>query len=540
MELKKPQLFIIFAFGVAWSYDLLFWNNVLGISFSIFIILSLGIGLLLSYKEKIYPAKRTLWLIAPILFFAVMTFIRLEPLSNFLSFLFTLISLAVFTHSYLGGKWYSYSIINYLSAGFGLIASAISLPRKILPQLNNDEKDEGSKSKLNRAFPYIRGVILAIPLLLIFTSLLASADPIFSRYVEDLLDFIDDLDIGEFLFRSFYVLVLTYLMIGIYLHAFHKNHDENIGDPKTNKSIRFLGYIETTVILISVLGLFSAFILTQFQYFFGGSENINLEGFTYAQYARRGFGELVMVAFLSLSLFFSLSWVSRRETDSQQKVFSGLGIGIGVMVVIMLISAFKRLLLYEAAFGFTRLRTYTHVFIIWLGLLIISFILLEYFRKQYRFLFAVMVIAVGFAATINIINVDSFIVKQNLSRANQGESLDIGYLSSLSPDSLAALTTLYSEQSINEAQREKIAAVITCLAIRNVFFNYETNPGQTYKWQSFHVSRFSATSSWNGLVKSTEFRNVFDFDSENTFPGSELSIKGNEINCWGKYPEGIK
>jgi hypothetical protein len=44
-------------------------------------------------------------------------------------------------------------------------------------------------------------------------------------------------------------------------------------------------------VLSSVVVLFSAFVIIQFQYFFGGAANISIEGYTYAEYARRGFGE---------------------------------------------------------------------------------------------------------------------------------------------------------------------------------------------------------------------------------------------------------
>ena len=54
--------------------------------------------------------------------------------------------------------------------------------------------------------------------------------------------------------------------------------------------------------LTGVALLFAAFVLVQFRYFFGGAQNIGLQGFTFAEYARRGYGELMAVAFLSLLL----------------------------------------------------------------------------------------------------------------------------------------------------------------------------------------------------------------------------------------------
>ncbi len=45
--------------------------------------------------------------------------------------------------------------------------------------------------------------------------------------------------------------------------------------------------------------------ILQFTYLFGGTDNINVEGFTYSEYAVRGFFELVAVAVISLILFYT-------------------------------------------------------------------------------------------------------------------------------------------------------------------------------------------------------------------------------------------
>ena len=54
-----------------------------------------------------------------------------------------------------------------------------------------------------------------------------------------------------------------------------------------------LGLIEVATLLISVDLLFLVFVWIQFAYLFGGQANITLEGYTYAEYARRGFFELL-------------------------------------------------------------------------------------------------------------------------------------------------------------------------------------------------------------------------------------------------------
>jgi hypothetical protein len=44
---------------------------------------------------------------------------------------------------------------------------------------------------------------------------------------------------------------------------------------------------------------------------------LRMDGFTYADYARRGFFELVAVAFISLGLYYSLSMVTKRALNEK-------------------------------------------------------------------------------------------------------------------------------------------------------------------------------------------------------------------------------
>ena len=230
-------------------------------------------------------------------------------------------------------------------------------------------------------WPILRGVAIALPIVAIFASLLSSADPIFAKRFKDLIDLFNIENLPEYIFRLAYILVLAYGIAGIYLHAAQKSAETV--DEKTLIP-PFLGFTESTIVLGSVVILFVAFVVIQFQYFFGGQVNIHLDGYTYSEYARKGFGELVVVAFFSLLLLLGLGAITRREHEMQRRAFSSLGVGLVGLVIVMLVSAFQRLMLYEEAYGFSRLRTYTHVFMIWLGLLLVTVVVLEVLRRERR------------------------------------------------------------------------------------------------------------------------------------------------------------
>jgi hypothetical protein len=252
-------------------------------------------------------------------------------------------------------------------------------------------------------------------------------------------------------------------LAGILLHAVQKSHDETLYGVEKPLVPQFLGFTEAAIILGSVIALFAFFVIIQFQYFFGGQANINIEGYTYAEYARRGFGELVLVAFFSLLLFQGLSTVVKRNTPAQRKGFAALGVGLVALVFVMLLSAYYRLTLYEEAYGFSRLRTYTHVFIIWLALLLLAVVVLDLLQRQRTFALAAMLALIGFSTSLVLMNVDAFIADHNVQRAVEGHELDVAYLASLSPDAVPTLAGWYNDPALVPALEDAVGASLACL-----------------------------------------------------------------------------
>jgi hypothetical protein len=476
---------IVTAILVGWSFDALFWEKSLGISFAIFIGISLGVGILLGRGEKTLPTRNSLLLMVPIVLLSIGTFIRKEPITTVTNIFMTLLLLGVFAHTYRIGDWLNYSLGDYILVFFNLLLSAFQKPWIQFSDRRANSNDtnglEGkSSSKLQRVIPTIRGLLLAIPVLMVFTALLASADPIFEKSLNDFIYLFTPENLPEYIFRGFYIFILGYILAGIYIHAYTQEKREKLFGEEKPWLPRFLGFTESIIVIGGIDLLFSIFVGFQFKYFFGGTKNINIEGFTYAEYARRGFSELVIVAFFSLLLFLGLSTISRRESAIQQKIFSGTGIGMFFLVAIILISAFQRLSLYEQAYGFTRLRTYSHVFMIWLGILLATVVILELINKQRKFALAALCASFGFVLSLNIINVDNFIVHQNIQRATEGEKLDAYYFTSLSSDAIPGLFNALDNPDINENDKIDLTAVLACKSMEMA--------EKKQVWSSYHYS----------------------------------------------------
>jgi hypothetical protein len=487
-HMKRINILWIVALALGWLFDFLFWRHAPGINFAIYAGLCLGGGFLVLELNGIKPSWKSLLLLIPILFFAAMTFIRLETMSMFLSFAFTLALMGLLAVTYTGGRWLWYSLSDYVVNSVKLTVSMIARP---VIFLNASKKpipaeDASARSGRKRIWAILRGVLIAIPIIAIFAALLSSADLVFAQRVQDFVRMFRLENLPEYIFRCIYILIGAYTLAGTLLHSALKSQDGKLVGMDKPLVPSFLGFTEAAVVLGAVVVLFALFAVVQFQYFFGGQTNIGVQGYTFSEYARRGFSELVMVAFFSLLLFLSLSAVAKRQNQIQRWVFSGLGLGMVALVGVMLYSAFQRLVLYEAAYGFSRLRAYTHVFMIWLGVLLAVVVVLDILRKERTFALAALLASIGFAATLILLNVDGFIVRQNVARAAAGADLDVAYLVSLSSDSVPALVEAFQDGKLTPPNREAVGAALAC----RVYIERRQNPEMN--WRGFTFSRWWA------------------------------------------------
>ncbi len=524
MKANPNRLWLVAIF-LGWAFDFLFWKHAPGVNFAIYVLLCLGGGFFLLTREKYLPARNTFLLLIPILFFAAVTFLRAEPMTSFLAHAMTLFLMALLALTYLGGRWPWYSLSDYIAGFFRLMGDMLFKPLAYSAEVRRERMERGDQPK-HSLWPILRGLLIALPIVAIFASLLASADAVFADRLDQFVEIFRLAKLPEYIFRGAYILFGAYLLVGVLLYAaLHSRDEKLVGEDKPAIS-PFLGFIETSIVLGSVAVLFTSFVVIQFQYFFGGQANIHIDGYTYSEYARRGFGELVTVAFFSLLMILSLGAVTRRETESQRRAFSGLSVGIVALVLVMLVSAYQRLVLYEAAYGFSGLRTYTHVFLIWLAALLVAVVVLEILRRERFFAFAALIASIGFAASLPLLNVDSFIVRANAQRAANGEELDVSYLADLSADATPALAAAFRSPALPDSVKEGVGAALACIARDRAREDADSS------WQSFHVSRWNEAA----ILKSLEEDLAgYQVDKADEWGHTVTTPSGEEYNCYGYW-----
>lgn len=522
---SKPNRLWLAVIVLGWMFDLLFWKHAPGASFAIYVTLALGAGFLLLALDHVRAAAATLALLAPIGVFALITFNRAEPFTLFIAYLFTLFLMALLVVTFIGGRWPWYGIADYAANFVKLLGGLIVQPVIFRSETRKPPTEgEGSAPIPGRFWPIVRGVVIAIPVIVVFAALLSSADLVFADRLGHLMELFRLEELPQYVFRLMYILVIAYALAGLYLYAARKSTDTKLLGLEKPLVPPFLGFTEAAIVLGSLVALFATFVVIQLRYFFGGQANITVTGYTYAEYARRGFGELVAVVFFSLLLFLSLSAITRRQSPRQHNLFAALSVALTLLVGVILLSAYDRLALYEAAYGFTRLRTYTNIFLVWVGILLLAVVVLDLLRRQRMFAFAVLIVALGFGLTIGLINVDAFIAEQNIQRGMAGYDLDAGYLASLSTDAVPVMTRYYQAAGLDRVTRESVGAALACMDDREDF------PYKPPAWQSINLSPWRASRAITPLLRKLNAAYTVE-------GGQAITTDGQVYSCYSYYAD---
>jgi hypothetical protein len=315
---------------------------------------------------------------------------------------------------------------------------------------------------------------LTVPVMIVFLILFASADLVFQKYAAHIFDI--ELN-AAVIAQTVIIAFVTLAFMGAFAYIFGGD-GEKLTDMLPGPKPVHVGNVEISILLGSVSALFLLFILVQLVYLFGGVSNISGQGFTYAEYARRGFFELLTAVMATFAVLWATDNQAAKSATGHTKMFRVLSSTLVIEVIVIISSAFKRLYLYEQAFGFTTLRLYSHTFTIFLAIIFVLF-LVKILRNQTESYFALptFVCAVCFLVAMNLLNPDAFIARQNLDRFQQTGKLDGPYIGGLSEDARSEV-----KAAVNATTGVTKQQLIDSLAARS----------EPPDWQSWNVARRAA------------------------------------------------
>ncbi len=425
-------------------YDLLLRPAPTGINLSLSVLILLGAILLVARWQRLPLTGGGRWLIPVVVGLTILLVWRDSAILRGLNFLATVGTLTLLLARLTAGRLRVAGLIDYLLAGIQAGFGAAFNPFILLFH----DIDWGELRLNGRWYQTVgaamRGLLIVIPLLLLFGGLFVAADAVFAGLLSDLLHFNLPNVFGHLILIGFCAWIVAGLL---HLVCFARPWQLAAAAPP---KVLTLGPIELGVILGALNILFLAFVIVQIRYLFGGEQVVLVSTtLTYAEYARRGFFELTTVSALVLPVLLGLHWLIRPDHPAARWLFRILASSLIALLVAIMASALRRMRLYQETYGLTELRIYTTAFMLWLAVLFIWFCATTLRDQRDRFPFGALVSALAALLILNVINPDAMIVKANLDLAIRPENtrpFDRDYVTALSadtvPDLIAALPRL--------------------------------------------------------------------------------------------------
>ncbi len=482
--IHKSNLYILAVGSILLGliFDYLFFEKLFGISVFIFEAAAITLALLFGrhLKQSLRPV---FWLLCLALFFVVMVAIRANPLLAFLNIVASMGLLLLTTQEILKKPIVNFRISDY-------VTTILITPFKILRRFLQAVFFLARPSEKSSTVVFKRviiGIVMALPFLIIFGALFASADLAFKQLVDSIFRF----QVSDELFGHIILIGgVSVISLGVFAYIFNIPSSALSSETSQNSKLEkdFINRnIEVKVFLWMIGGLFAIFLVFQLAYLFGGVINISEGNFTYAEYARKGFWELLTVAFFTLIILLILD----KYTQAKNSRFSWFTVPSLVLIIeifVIIISAFKRLMLYQDAYGLTTLRLYVSGFIMFLGVVFILLAIKLWREKEDNFFaFGALLSVITFLVVFNILNPDAFIAKKNIDRFNTGGGLDANYLATMSADAIPSTVGVYDR--LNDEDKGIVEQHLTTKKT-------ELSEQQSH-WQSYNVSRQKALTELN-------------------------------------------
>ena len=357
-----------------------------------------------------------------------------------------------------------------ITARFVVAAPVVAFTKAVVHGIRRGV-EATDRIRSTRARAWVRGLAITLPVLVVFALLLAEADPTFASWRDDVANLFSS---WEFLPRVLFFTGLLGLVVGAYGYAAREYYD--LVQTPENAPNRWFGSTERLMLLVAVAALLWLFLALQLGYLFGNLPRVPSTGMTFAEYARRGFGEITIVASASAVLILLSERYGQR--GAHKHILRILAFALITAVLLLLGSAFHRVRLYEAAYGFTTARLYARAYmtVVAAGLLLLSLEVAGELDAGRLFRRTAAVATILFVALIYW-NHEAWIARRNIDRFATTGQLDVAYLTGeLSPDAIPAIAE--GIPSLPEPTRSELRQAVT--------MRYAARPdmveGRWYEW----------------------------------------------------------
>lgn len=288
--------------------------------------------------------------------------------------------------------------------------------RQIKEQIWPKSKEWQMENKQDRDF--VKAIFFTSIIVIIVLLLLISADNEFAELFGGILDKIVNLSIPSLIYRIAVIIALFLYIAGFFINMSSKynvlkDFEEDNNKPKESFTIHMMITALNIVYLV--------FCYTQIKSLF------TVENITYSYYARKGFFQLMIVSLINLVMILKATDKRLLETPKQTKYKKIMCIIMVIFTLLIIISAFARMTLYQQHYGDTRLRILVDFALITEIILLVPTII-YILKPRLNLVKSYFIIITVMYCIINFVNIDYMIAKNNIDRFIETGKIDLRYI----------------------------------------------------------------------------------------------------------------
>ena len=285
------------------------------------------------------------------------------------------------------------------------------------------------------------GLLISLPCLIFLLIMLSLADEIFARTLDRFFLNFFRLVAFDTIWRAIFGVIAGFYLFGVLYSVYVPRQKEG---PMPREARRG-DLVILNIVLVSVLLVYTLFVIIQFRYLFARPDNLPF-GLDFVQYARRGFFELLFLTGVNILFILLAVWLSKDQQGRGARFTQILSFYLCAVTMVLLISSFYRMSLYSSDDGLTRLRFLVFGFLIFqaIGLIFTFFYIL---RPKFNIIAVYTAIALCYYLVLNLVPMDRIIAWDQINRyLNTGQG-GISYTLTLSPDAAPEIARLFESEN---------------------------------------------------------------------------------------------
>jgi hypothetical protein len=377
-------------------------------------------------------------------------------------FWLTALLLAAFLSSILVADWEEIGLFRLLTSPFRSAARVVTSTLREAGLGLRAATDSPSR-------PLLRRIVIVAPVVIVLFILLGGADPVIDSVIHNIGIWLPTITISA---RSVFFVFLLVVMVG----ACSRLPELKVAIPTLQPQFRNGPTGKDGIILVaSTLATLLVFLILQTIYLFVQPPSEIGNGVTYAEYARRGFGQLCVVVTIVAAVILFAERFRDKEDIARLRTLRILEFAAIAAAGLILLSALRRVILYEQAYGYTLARVHATAYIVFIAALLIL-LALELNRGRITQTLGRRSAAFALAVVLVILywNDQAWIANRNIDRIHATGKFDANYAASLSLDAFPALASRKDE--LAPADWATIRDRAVCKSIIGPFQWYEWNP----------------------------------------------------------------